>query len=154
MDMANLMRRTWDPAGEMLALTEAMEQLMRNAFIRPMRWTFDEVAVVPPVDVVETPEGFTVKASLPGWKPEDVEVTIENGQLTIKGEWKQEEEHKDDKSRWHQREIRYSSFERCVALPTDVEADKATARFENGVLTLSIPKAEVVKPKQIKIEVK
>ncbi|MCS6773605.1 MAG: Hsp20/alpha crystallin family protein [Thermoflexales bacterium] len=138
----------------MLALTEAMEQLMRNAFIRPMRWPFEEMATVPPMDVVETPEGFTVKASLPGWKPEDVEVTIENGQLTIRGEWKQEEEHKDDKRQWHQREIRHSSFERRVLLPVEVEADKATARFENGVLTLSIPKAEVVKPKQIKIEVK
>jgi HSP20 family protein len=91
---------------------------------------------------------------LPGWKPEDVDVTVENGVLTLRGEWKQEEEHKDDKSRWLRREIRYSSFERSIQLPTEVEADKAKAEFENGVLTLTIPKAEVVKPKQIKIAVK
>ncbi len=153
--MANLVRRTWDPAGEMLALSEAMDQLLRNAFIRPSRWLFEEFgAEVPPMDVVETPEAFMVKAALPGWKPEDVEVTIENGQLTIKGEWKQESETKDEKAQWHRREIRHSSFVRSFLLPTEVEAEKAKAQFENGVLTLTIPKSEVVKPKQIKIEVK
>jgi len=151
--MANLVRRTWNPAGEMLALSEVMDQLMRNAFVSTARW-FDDGLSTPAVDVMETPEGFTVKAALPGWKPEDVDVTVENGVLTLRGEWKQEEEHKDDKSRWLRREIRYSSFERSIQLPTEVEADKAKAEFENGVLTLTIPKAEVVKPKQIKIAVK
>ncbi len=151
--MANLVRRTWNPAGEMLALSEAMDQLMRNAFVNTARW-FDDGFNMPAVDVMETPEGFTVKAALPGWKPEDVEVTVENGMLTLRGEWKQEEESKDDKSRWLRREIRYSSFERSIQLPTEVEAEKAKAEFENGVLTLTIPKAEVVKPKQIKIAVK
>jgi HSP20 family protein len=150
-----LTRRTWNPAGEMLALSEAMDQLMRNAFVSPARWleggfNFD----APAVDIMETPEGFTIKAALPGWKPEDVDITVENGLLTLKGEWKQEEENKDEKNKWLRREIRYNSFERTISLPTEVEADKARAEFENGVLTLTIPKAEVVKPKQIKIAVK
>jgi HSP20 family protein len=136
----------------MLALSEVMDQLMRNAFVSTARW-FDDVST-PAVDVMETPEGFTVKAALPGWKPEDVDVTVENGMLILRGEWKQEEEHKDDNSRWLRREIRYSSFERSIQLPTEVEADKAKAVFENGILTLTIPKAEVVKPKHIKITVK
>ncbi len=150
-----LTRRTWNPAGEMLALSEVMDQLMRNAFVNTSRWLDDGFNFdAPAVDVVETPEGFTVKAALPGWKPEDVDVTVENGMLTLKGEWKQEEESKDEKNRWHRREIRYGSFERNIALPTEVDADKAKAEFENGILTLTIPKAEVVKPKQIKIAVK
>ena len=109
---------------------------------------------MPALDVMEMPEEFTVKMALPGWKPEDVEVTVENGVLILRSEWKQAEEHKDDKSRWLQREIRYSSFERSIHLPTEVEADKATAMFKNGMLTLTIPKAEVIKPKQIKIAFK
>jgi HSP20 family protein len=99
-----------------------MDQLMRNAFVSTARW-FDDGFNMPAVDVMETPEGFTVKAALPGWKPEDVEVTVENGVLTLRGEWKEEEEIKDDKSRWLRREIRYSSFERSIQLPTEVEAE-------------------------------
>jgi len=145
--MTGLVRRSRNLAGEMVALSEMMDQLMRNAFVDPACW-FN----MPALDVMETPEEFTVKMALPGWKPEDVEVTVENGVLTLRGEWKQAEERRDDKSRWLQREIRYSSFERSIHLPTEVEADKATAMFENGMLTLTIPKAEVIK--QIKITVK
>ena len=150
--MTELVRRPQNLAGEMVALSEMMDQLMRNAFVNPARW-FEDVSV-PALDIMETPEEFTVKMALPGWKPEDVDVTVENGVLTLRGEWKQAEEHKDDKSRWLRREIRYSSFERSIHLPTEVEADKDKAMFENGILTLAIPKAEVVKPKQIKITVK
>lgn len=156
----NITRRTWDPfgtSGQMLALSDAMDRLIRNSFVTPARWTeggemnFD----APAVDVVETPEGYTIKAALPGWKPEDVDITFENGQLTLKGEWntEQENEQQGDKTKWHRKEIRYNSFQRTFALPVEVEADKAKADFENGVLTLSLPKAEVVKPKQIKIGV-
>jgi len=145
--MTELVRRSRNLAGEMVALSEMMNQLMRNAFVNPARW-FN----MPALDVMETPKEFTVKMALPGWKPEDLEVTLENGVLTLRGEWKQAEGHRDDKSRWLQREIRYSSFERSIHLPTEVEADKATAMFENGMLTLTIPKAEVIK--QIKITFK
>ncbi len=151
-----LTRRTRDPfAGEFLALNEAMNQLMRNAFIAPN--TAFENGVngnAPALDVAETKDAYTIKASLPGWKPEDVDITFENGQLTLRGEWKDEKEENEDKgeeAKWHRKEIRYSSFERTLVLPVEVEADKAQAEFENGVLTLTLPKAEVVKPKQIKI---
>lgn len=151
-----LTRRTRDPfAGEFLALNEAMNQLMRNAFIQPNSLLENGVNVnAPALDVAETKDAYTVKASLPGWKPEDVDITFENGQLTLRGEWKDEKEENEDKSeeaKWHRKEIRYSSFERSLLLPVEVEADKAQATFENGVLTLTLPKSEVVKPKQIKI---
>lgn len=156
-----LTRKTWNPAGETLALNDVMDRLMRNAFVSPARWmetesngsNFD----APALDVSETTEGYMVKAALPGWKAENVDVSFENGVLTLKGEWNDDSEHSertDDKTKWHAKEIRTSSFQRSITLPTDVEADKALAEFENGVLTLNIPKAEVVKPKQIKIAVK
>jgi HSP20 family protein len=154
-----LTRRTRDPfAGEFLALNEAMNQLMRNAFIAPNTALENGVnGNTPALDVAETKDAYTVKASLPGWKPEDVDITFENGQLTLRGEWKDEKEEnngKNEEARWHRKEIRYSSFERSLMLPVEVEADKAQAGFENGVLTLTLPKAEVVKPKQIKIAAK
>lgn len=155
----NLTRRVWDPfdaTGQMMALSDAVDRLIRSSFVTPTRWleSFDFNFDAPAVDVIETPEAYTVKAALPGWKPEDVDITFENGQLTLKGEWKQEEEQHDEKTKWHRKEIRYGSFQRTFALPTEVEADKAKAEFENGVLTLTLPKSEVVKPKQIKIDVR
>lgn len=151
-----LTRRTRDPfAGEFLALNEAMNQLMRNAFISPNSLLENGAnGTSPALDVSETKDAYTVKASLPGWKPEDVDITFENGQLTLRGEWKEENEDKGEDAKWHRKEIRYSSFERSLMLPVEVEADKAQATFENGVLTLTLPKSEVVKPKQIKIEPK
>ncbi len=152
-----LTRKTWNPNGEMLALSDVMDRLMRNAFVTPARWRENDNGAnfdTPAMDVTETPEGYTIKAALPGWKSEDVDVTFENGVLTLKGEWKSENEQTDEKTKWHAREIRTSSFQRSIQLPTEIEADKANAEFQNGVLTLSVPKAEVVKPKQIKIAVK
>jgi HSP20 family protein len=150
-----LTRKTWNPTGEAIALSEVMNQLMRDAFVSPVRWgqngaNFD----APAMDVVETENGYTLKAALPGWKPEDVDVIFENGQLTLRGEWKNETQQQDEKTKWHRKEIRASSFQRSFTLPLEVDADKAQAAFENGVLTLNVPKAEVVKPKQIKIAVK
>jgi HSP20 family protein len=154
-----LTRKTRDPfSGEFLALNDAMNQLMRNAFISPNTMLENGVnGNTPALDISETKDAYTVKAQLPGWKPEDVDITFENGQLTLRGEWKDEKEENEDKgeeAKWHRREIRYSSFERSLMLPVEIEADKAQAHFENGVLTLSLPKAEVVKPKQIKIAAK
>lgn len=137
-----LTRRTRDPfSGEFLALNDAMNQLMRNAFIQPN--TLFENGTngnTPALDIAETKDAYTVKAQLPGWKPEDVEITFENGQLTLRGEWKEENEEKGEDAKWHRKEIRYGSFERTLLLPVEVEADKAQAHFENGVLTLTLPK--------------
>ena len=90
-----------------------------------------------------------VKASLPGVKPEDVQITVHGDTLTIQGESKFEEEKKGE--RWHLRERRFGSFQRSLSLATPVNSDKAQADFEHGVLTLTLPKAEGAKPRQIKI---
>jgi HSP20 family protein len=93
-----------------------------------------------------------VKMWLPGVKPEDIQVSVTNGVLTIRGEVKEEKEEKE--KTYHLRERRYGSFSRSVSLPNDVSADKADADFENGVLTLTLPKAEEAKAKTITVKAK
>ena len=90
-----------------------------------------------------------VRASLPGVKPDDVQITVHGDTLTIRGETKSDEEKKGQT--WHLRERRFGSFQRSVALATPVNSDKAQAHYEHGVLTLTLPKAESAKPKVIKI---
>jgi HSP20 family protein len=101
------------------------------------------------LDVYETDDAVVVKGALPGVRPEEVDISVTGDVLTIKGETKSEEETKD--GNYHRRELRYGAFARSVALPTLVDHDKAEATFENGILTISLPKAEEVRPKSIKI---
>lgn len=101
------------------------------------------------MDVVENADDFVVKATVPGIKPEDLDVSYTGDTLTIKGEVKDEK--MDERSQYHLRERRYGSFCRSVTLPNRVNTDKIEAEFENGILTLRLPKAEEVKPKRISI---
>jgi HSP20 family protein len=100
----------------------------------------------------QTDDEVVVKASLPGFKVDEVQINVTGDVLTLRGEMKQEEEKKE--RAWHIREHRWGSFERSIALPTEVTADKAVADFENGILTITLPKAEEVKPKTITVKAK
>lgn len=137
------------------AVDTMLDRMVRDAFGNGWQttWQREWADNAPAVDLAETPEAYVLKAELPGWKPEQVDISFEKGVLTLKGEMAEETE-KDESEKVHVREIRKGSFLRRFSLPAEVEADKAVAEFEHGVLTLSIPKAEVVKPKQIKIAVK
>ena len=146
--MSNLIR--WEPAREMMTLREAMDHLFDDAFTRPL--TLRDGWSAPAVDMYQTDDEIVVKASLPGVKADEVQINITGEILTIKGETKQVEEKKD--KAWHMREQRWGTFERAIALPTEVTADKARAEFENGILTITLPKAEEVKPKIINIKAK
>ena len=138
---------------DMLSLRDMMGQLMENAFISPEQWLSNGFgASMPAIDVSENKDAYTVRAELPGWKPENIDITCEGNTLTLRGQLDEEKEQGNGDTRWHHREMRRSSFERSIALPAEVQADKATANFENGVLSLTLPKSEAVKPKQIKIE--
>ena len=106
----------------------------------------------PVVDVRETNDELQVTAELPGLAPEDVNVTVENGVLTISGEKKQEVEEGKEDSNYYLYERRYGRFERSFSLPRTVNADKVKARFDNGVLTIALPKAEAAKPRKVQIE--
>ena len=145
--MYNLIR--WDPYREMTTLRNAMDRLVDSAFVGPnMAWQPESLSFA--VDVVENADGYVVKASLPGIKPEELEVTYNNNILTIKGETQEEKE--VDEARYHLRERRFGSFTRSFSLPTNVNADAIKADYEQGVLTLTLPKAEEAKPKRITVE--
>ena len=146
--MSNLIR--WEPAREMMTLREAMDHLFDDAFTRPL--TLRDGWSAPAIDMYQTDDEVVVKASLPGVKADEVQINITGEVLTLKGETRQVEEKKD--KAWHMREQRWGAFERAIALPTEVVADKAKAEFENGILTIFLPKAEEVKPKIINIKAK
>jgi HSP20 family protein len=103
-----------------------------------------------PVDVFETGDEVVVKASLPGFKPEDIDISVHGDVVTIKGETKEDNEEKAQN--WYRRERRYGTVVRQISLPGEVSADKADAKFEDGVLRLTLPKSESAKPKQIKVQ--
>jgi HSP20 family protein len=102
-----------------------------------------------PVDISDTDEAVVIKAVLPGIKADDVDITVSDGVLTIRGESRDEKT--EDGTNYYRREIRYGSFARSVPLPTRVDQEKADASFSDGILTVSLPKAADVRPKQIKV---
>jgi HSP20 family protein len=138
----------WDPFQEMWNLRSAVDRLFDSSLGLQSGWQQPEAWGLA-LDIVENKDEFLVKASLPGMNPDDLEITYTQNLLTIKGELKAEEEVKD--AQYHLRERRYGSFTRSVTLPAKVNAEKIDAKYENGVLTLHLPKAEEVKPKRISI---
>ena len=150
--MTNLTR--WEPEREMLTLREAMDRLFDDAFTRPFSMirnggsNWSSLAI----DMYQNDNDVVVKASLPGVSADEVQINVTNDVLTIKGETKHEEETKDRS--WHIREHRWGAFERSIMLPTGVIADRAKADFDNGILTITLPKAEHVKPKTITVKAK
>ena len=106
--------------------------------------------LMPAMDVSETEDGLTISLELPGMVKDDLDVTLENGVLSVSGEKTIERE--GDKHRFHVVERRSGSFRRTVTLPVDVDADQADASFENGVLTIAIPKSERVKPRRLSVK--
>jgi HSP20 family protein len=132
-----------------MSLRSAMDRLFEDSFVRRPFGAGFETQMSLPLDVTRTADELIVEAALPGIKPEDVEITVEDGTLSIRGEFR--EEKREGEGENLVQEIRRGTVARAVTLPTGLEPDKATATFENGVLTLRIPKAESVKPKQIRI---
>jgi HSP20 family protein len=141
----------WDPFQDVLSLREAMNQLVEESFVRPTAATRDGASYVPALDLSETQEGYLVEAALPGLKPEDLEITVENTVLTIKGEIRQQSE--DKQRKYHRTERHFGAFQRTIGLPTTVKADAIQASLENGVLRLNIPKTEAVKPRKISVNI-
>jgi HSP20 family protein len=103
------------------------------------------------IDMYETENDVTVKVKAAGYKEDDIKVSVENNNLTIEGKARDEKEEKENR-KYHIREMQEESFVRSIQLPTRVDAEKANANFENGVLTISMPKLEEAKPKTINIK--
>ena len=145
-----LMRRN-NPFGELLSLRQAMDRLFEDSWVRPGSW-FGQGGATDQgmaIDVRTTPDALVVEAALPGVKPEDVDISILGDTLTISGQTS--EEKSSDEDGYTYREIRRGSFTRTLTLPRGVKSDAAEAKFDNGLLRLSFPKAEEAKPRQIKI---
>ena len=151
--MANEVVR-WEPFNEMVSLRDAVNRLFEDSFIRPAAWPrpFEGSAWNMPVDVIETKDNVIVKAAVPGVKPEEIDVSLTGETLTIKGETKAEE--KFEEGSYLRKERRFGAFQRTLTLPANIVSDKAKAEFENGVLTLTLPKTEEMKPKAIKVTTK
>ena len=145
--MTNLAR--YSPVGEALSLRQAMDRLFEDSFVTPWSWRTVAGSAWPAVDVHETPEDVVVTAALPGIKPEEVEITLTGQMLTLRGEFKAAEN--VEEGRYLFQERRYGTFHRQIQLPIRVQGDHAQASFDNGLLTLRIPKADEVKPRQIQI---
>jgi HSP20 family protein len=126
-----------------------MDRLFEDSFVRPARWAASGDSAPLPLDVHVTGDELVVQAQVPGIKPEDLNVTVENGTLTISGETRSEE--RTENSQFLLQEIRRGSVSRTISLPDGLEPDKAQANFDNGLLTLRFPRAEQVKPRTIRI---
>jgi HSP20 family protein len=143
----------WDPFREMVSLRDAVNSLVQESFVPPNGARSERgAAFTLPLDITEAENDFVVMASLPGIKPEDVQTTVLGDTVTIRGESKADGE--QNGQNWLVRERRFGSFQRSVSLGMPINADMASAQFENGVLTLTLPKSEQARPKQIKHSVR
>jgi HSP20 family protein len=142
----------WEPFQELTPLREAMNRLFEESFVGLGR--YDLFGGTPPIDIRETETEFVIEASLPGMKPEDVQITATPDQVTVRAT-KKEEEKKEEKPGTFVRHERYAGeLSRTIVMPKTVKVDEIAATYEHGVLMLHVPKAEVPKAKQIPVQVK
>jgi HSP20 family protein len=143
----------WDPFRELEDMTQRLNRIFGHSLVSKDKGTeaMRTAEWAPAVDVSETDNEYTIKAEIPEVKKEDVKVTLQDGELTIQGERKQEKEEKG--KRYHRIERSYGSFLRSFSLPVNVDESKAKAEFKDGVLTLTLPKSEQAKPKAIDVKV-
>ncbi|MBI3915358.1 MAG: Hsp20/alpha crystallin family protein [Chloroflexi bacterium] len=146
--MSTLVR--WEPIHRPLA--QVMDRMFAEAFASPWRLWDGESGTYLPLDVYTTDDAVVLQAAVPGFKPEEVEVTVEGRTVTIRAESKSSDESKD--RNYLLKEHRYGAFSRSFDLAIPIQADKAEATFENGMLKLNLPKAEEIKPKVIKLKAK
>jgi HSP20 family protein len=138
---------------EMVSLRDAMDRLFSDAFTRPWPLASGQLRnVLPPIDLWQDGNSVFLRAALPGLKADDVQIAVAGDMLTLRGEYRQKEERDDEQ--YQIRENLYGSFERSLLLPSPVVADKAKAEFEDGILTITLPKSEETKPKTIAVKTK
>jgi HSP20 family protein len=134
----------WDPFQDLLAIQDEMNQVFGRA-----RQGQGGRVWAPALDISERKDAYVVTVEVPGVKPEDLDITLEDGLLTIQGERQFTQE--STEQQYHRVERRYGSFRRSITLPSQVQADAIEASFEDGVLEVVVPKAEEAKPKKISV---
>jgi len=140
----------WESFRDMESLRDAMERMFEERSFRPPVpfWGPEALAV----DMWETDDNVVVRTAMPGLKPEEIDISVTGDTLTIRAETKAEEEIK--RENYLRRERRFGSMRRSIALPSGLETDKTEADYSDGILTLTFPKAEEIKPKSIKVTTK
>jgi HSP20 family protein len=138
----------WDPLRDIVSLRDAMNNLLEESFVRP-RAGMAALTGGMPIDLSESDESYTVRTTLPGAKPEDVDISILGDTLRITAEIHGEQEKEGEK--WLLRERRFGRFERSITLPNNIKSEGANADFSDGVLTVTLPKAEAARPRQIQV---
>ena len=140
----------WEPGREVMGMRDAMDRIFDEFFMRNPAG-FEGYGIVD-IDMLQTDDEVIVKASIPGVSPDDINISVTGDTLTLRGEINEDQAHKG--ANYHIRERKFGAFARSILLPSQVLADKAKAEFENGVLKLTLPKAEEVKPKTITVKAK
>lgn len=157
----------YDPFRETLSLRRAMDQLLEQSFINPRMMA--GIAPTPiPMDVCETPNGYEVDVALPGVRPEDIEFTVDQNAITIRGSYTHQNEHQSEPSpsqsqqqgrmgrhqsghNWLLQEISSGSFERTITFPRPIDTNTIQTKFENGILTIQLPISQSSLPKRFNI---
>jgi HSP20 family protein len=151
--MAMLTR--WAPNSDLASMSQRMERMFDEMLGHGLRRSTEERSLrgawMPAINILEKEDAIVISADLPGLKAEDVEVTVEEGILSIRGERKLEETTEDET--YHRVERQYGLFERTFSVPNSVDTEKINARFRNGEMTLTLPKREESKPRSISIKV-
>ncbi len=144
----------WNPNAsprELATMRDEMDRMLESfvgrSFLRP----WEGAALVPPVDVIETPEGFVFKVDLPGVDPKAVKVSLHGDTLTLRGERKRESEQRE--GALHRTERLYGAFERSFTLSAPVKGDQVKANYKDGVLEISVPKAEEARTREIEVQI-
>lgn len=138
----------WDPVRDMITMRQAMDRMLDDAFARGSE-SRGTGAWLLPMDAYITDDAIVIRADVPGIKSEEIEITLEGDTLTIRGEIKREEA---DNRKYVLLERPTGKFERTLSINTPINHEKVEASFKDGVLTLTLPKAEAVKPRQITVK--
>jgi HSP20 family protein len=141
----------WRPMRELTTLRDEMDRLWDRMFRGWPTTEFPRTEWIPTFDVSETKDSVVVKAEVPGMDPKDIDISLADGILTLKGEKKQEREEKEEN--YYLTESSYGSFSRSIRLPHEVQGDKVKANCKNGILKITMPKSEEAKKKEIKVKV-
>lgn len=144
--MSNLTR--WEPFRDLISIRRDMDRMFDEFYRHPTT----SAEGMPLIDMYQTDDDIVVKATLPGVDVQDLDIQVTGDVLTIRGEVKHEVE--EENAKYHMREQHFQAFSRTLSLPTLVVADKAKAEMKNGVLNLTLPKAEESKPKSISVKAK
>lgn len=151
MSQLDLLRKSWDPFRDLTLSTRGFEKLIEDIYSPRFRKESERMTLSPNVEVEENKSAYLMKFDLPGVSKEQIKIDLHDNTLTVSGERREEKKEEDKEQKTHISEVFYGSFSRSFSFPEAVDAERAEAKFENGVLNLSIPKKESSPKRQIAI---